>query len=409
MLHRFEFESKEFLYDVESGGLHLCKSFLSDEELEKLETPERIFVFEKDTRVKALCLNVTHNCNLKCQYCFAGYLGGGDMSEEVGKKAVDFLIESSKAIKNIEIDFFGGEPLLNFEVVKAVVKYGKERASEKGKNIIFTLTTNAVELECTVHSAQCKVADFLNENMENVVISLDGRKEVHDGVRGESYDKAIENALKFVKMREEKKYYIRGTFTNKNLDFSEDVLHLVNLGFKQISFEPVVLPKSHPLAIREEHLSKILNEYEKLAKIYVDKRAKGEWFSFFHFFVDLENSPCVNKMLTGCGAGCSYAAVDPKGNIYPCHQFIGRVEFLMGTMRRMRNEANEANCGFMIRNFFKQETVLGKEGCRECFAKYHCGGGCLAYPIDKIYCEMMRKRFELSLGISAIEKLSQNV
>ena len=291
-------------------------------------------VKQRKTVVKALCLHIAHDCNLACRYCFAeeGEYHGRRalMSFEVGKKALDFLIANSGNRRNLEVDFFGGEPLMNWQVVKDLVAYGREQEKLYDKHFRFTLTTNGVLLND-------EVQEFVNREMDNVVLSLDGRKEVNDRMRpfrnGKgSYDLIVPKFQKLAESRNQEKYYVRGTFTRNNLDFSQDVLHFAELGFRQISIEPVVGEETDPYAIREEDLPVIFEEYDRLAKIMVDRERNGNGFNFFHFMIDLEGGPCVSKRLSGCGSGTEYLAVTPWGDLYPCHQFVGQEEFLMGNV-----------------------------------------------------------------------------
>ena len=291
-------------------------------------------VKQRKTVVKALCLHIAHDCNLACKYCFAeeGEYHGRRalMSYEVGKKALDFLIANSGKRRNLEVDFFGGEPLMNWQVVEDLVAYGREQEKIHDKHFRFTLTTNGVLLND-------EVQEFVNREMDNVVLSLDGRKEVNDKMRpfrnGKgSYDLIVPKFQKLAESRHQQKYYIRGTFTRNNLDFSNDVLHFAELGFEQISIEPVVGEDTDPYAIRKEDLPVIFEEYDKLAKIMVDREREGRGFTFFHFMIDLEGGPCVSKRLSGCGSGTEYLAVTPWGDLYPCHQFVGQEEFLMGNV-----------------------------------------------------------------------------
>lgn len=368
---------------------------------------EFIPLWTKQTVVKALCLHIAHDCNLRCSYCFAGtgeYMGARSlMSLEVGKKAIDFLIDHSGNRKNLEVDFFGGEPLMNFDVVKGIVVYAREKEKEAGKNFRFTITTNVLLLDEEKRS-------FINEHMHNVVLSLDGRKEVNDSVRKRvdgtgCYEKIVPIAKKMVEERKGQSYYVRGTFTRKNLDFGADVLHLADLGFDQISVEPVVAAKDSGLDIRHEDLPAACQEYERLAKEYVERRKHGEWFNFFHFMVDLEGGPCVAKRLRGCGSGTEYLAVTPEGELYPCHQFVGQKEFLLG------NIFNGLS-GNPIRETFIETNVYTKPECNACWAKFYCSGGCAAnawqfnkdikVPYD-IGCELEKKRVECALWIKAQE------
>lgn len=362
---------------------------------------------ERETVVKALCLHIAHDCNLACRYCFAGegeYQGDRSlMSYEVGKQALDFLIQNSGNRKNLEVDFFGGEPLMNFQVVKDLVKYGREQEKIHNKNFRFTLTTNGVLLNDDV-------MEFANREMANVVLSIDGRPGVHDKMRpfrnGKgSYDFIIDKFKKLADSRNQKNYYVRGTFTHENLDFSEDVKHLADLGFEQISVEPVVSLPSEPYAIQEEDIPVLLSEYDKLAKLILEYRKNGKWFNFFHFMIDLSGGPCVAKRLSGCGSGTEYLAVTPWGDLYPCHQFVGETDFLMGNVfEGVKNEA--------LRSEFKKCNVYAKDKCRDCFSKFYCSGGCAANSykfhgkITDAYdlgCELQRKRVECAIMIKAAE------
>lgn len=360
---------------------------------------------ERETVVKALCLHIAHDCNLACKYCFAeeGEYHGRRalMSFEVGKKALDYLIHNSGNRKNLEVDFFGGEPLMNWDVVKRLVEYGRSKEEEYNKRFRFTLTTNGVLLND-------EIIDFCNKEMSNVVLSLDGRREINDMMRPSrggqgSYDKIVPKFQKFAKTRENKDYYVRGTFTRNNLDFSEDVLHFADLGFKQMSIEPVVSQDDEPFAIRESDLPKIMAEYDKLALEYIKREKEGRGFNFFHFYIDLSQGPCVAKRLTGCGSGTEYLAVTPWGDFYPCHQFVGEEPFLLGNVDE----------GVIKKNLcteFKQCNVYAKEKCMDCFARFYCSGGCAANSykfhgnINDAYdigCEMQKKRIECSIMIKA--------
>jgi len=368
---------------------------------------EMLPAWTKETVVKALCLHIAHDCNLRCSYCFAGtgeYMGHRSlMSLEVGKKAIDFLIENSGNRRNLEIDFFGGEPLMNFDVVKGIVEYARKRGKESGKNFRFTITTNGMLLD-----EEKRV--YINENMHNVVLSLDGRKEVNDAVRKRvdgtgSYDRILPSIKKMVEERAGKDYYVRGTFTRKNLDFGTDVLHLVDLGFDQISIEPVVAAKDSGFDIRNEDLKAVCDEYERLAKEYVNRRESGQWFNFFHFMIDLEGGPCIAKRLRGCGSGTEYLAVTPEGELYPCHQFVGHKEFMLGNVYDGFN-------GNSIRESFREANVYTKPQCNSCWAKFYCSGGCAAnaWQFNKdikipyeIGCELEKKRVECALWIKAQE------
>ncbi|MGN0353913.1 MAG: thioether cross-link-forming SCIFF peptide maturase [Muricoprocola sp.] len=360
---------------------------------------------KRQTVVKALCLHIAHDCNLACKYCFAeeGEYHGRRalMSFEVGKKALDFLIANSGNRKNLEVDFFGGEPLMNWQVVKDLVKYGREQEKIHNKNFRFTLTTNGVLLND-------EIMEFCNKEMANVVLSVDGRKEIHDlmrpfrGGKG-SYDLIIPKFKKFADSRNQQKYYVRGTFTRNNLDFSKDVLHLADMGFKQISMEPVVAPETEEYALREEDIPKICEEYDKLAKEIIKREKEGRGFNFFHFMLDLTGGPCVYKRLSGCGSGTEYLAVTPWGDLYPCHQFVGQENFLMGNV-------DEGITREDIRDEFKCCNVYAKDKCKECFARFYCSGGCAANSynfhgsINDAYdvgCELQRKRVECAIMIKA--------
>lgn len=362
-------------------------------------------VVKRKTVVKAMCLHIAHDCNLACRYCFAeeGEYHGrrAMMSFEVGKKALDFLIANSGSRRNLEVDFFGGEPLMNWQVVKDLVAYGREQEKIHNKHFRFTVTTNGVLLND-------EIQEFINKEMDNVVMSLDGRKEVNDRMRpfrnGKgSYDLIVPKFQKLADSRNQERYYIRGTFTRNNLDFSEDVKHFAELGFKQMSIEPVVGDASDPYAIREEDLPKIFEEYDKLAQFVIEKERKGEGFNFFHFMIDLTGGPCVAKRLSGCGSGTEYLAVTPWGDFYPCHQFVGQEEFLMGNV-------DEGIVREDIRDEFKTCNVYAKEKCRDCFARFYCSGGCAAnswnfhHSINDVYeigCELERKRVECAIMIKA--------
>ena len=362
-------------------------------------------VKKRKTVVKALCLHIAHDCNLACKYCFAeeGEYHGRRalMSFEVGKKALDFLIANSGNRRNLEVDFFGGEPLMNWQVVKDLVAYGREQEKLHNKKFRFTLTTNGVLLND-------EVMEFCNKEMGNVVLSVDGRKEVHDYMRpfrkgAGSYDLVIPKFQKFAESRNQDKYYVRGTFTHHNLDFSKDVLHLADLGFKQISVEPVVAADTEEYAIREEDIPQIMEEYDALAKEMIAREKAGKGFNFFHFMIDLTGGPCVYKRLSGCGSGTEYLAVTPWGDFYPCHQFVGEEQFLMGNV-------DEGITRPEIRDQFGKCNVYTKEACKDCFARFYCSGGCAAnaYHFQKdingnygIGCELQRKRVECAIMIKA--------
>ncbi len=362
-------------------------------------------VKSRKTVVKALCLHIAHDCNLACRYCFAGegeYRGERSlMSAEVGRAALDFLVHNSGNRHNLEVDFFGGEPTMNFEVVKEIVRYGRSLEEEYDKHFRFTLTTNGILLND-------EIVEFANKEMDNVVLSIDGRKEVNDYMRPtrngkSSYDIIMPKFIRFADSRNQQKYYVRGTFTRNNLDFSEDVIHLADAGFEQISMEPVVGLDEEPYAIREEDLPQIFQEYDRLAREMIKRHKEGRWFNFFHFMIDLTGGPCVAKRLSGCGSGTEYLAVTPWGDLYPCHQFVGEKDFLLGSV--FDGIRHPELC-----DEFRACNVYTKKKCRDCFARFYCSGGCAANSykfhgrIDDAYdlsCEMERKRVECAIMIKA--------
>jgi uncharacterized protein len=374
----------------------------------EIATDEIEMKLKRHNGLKAFCLHVAHDCNLRCGYCFAGtgdyHSGRRLMSSETAIRALQFLIGHSGERRNIEVDFFGGEPLLNFETVKRAVLYGREAEAKTGKQIHFTVTTNGTLLDETKQ-------EFINQYIDNVVISIDGRKEIHDAARsslgGEgSYDRIVPDALNLIRKRGDKEYYIRGTFTARNLDFSQDVLHLADLGFKEISIEPAV-GKVGDYTITREHLPTILAEYERLAGAYLDRLMQDRPFHFYHFKLNLYEGPCIYKRISACGAGFEYLAVAPDGELYPCQQFVGRSEFSLGNLER-----GLANSGLMER--FKHSNILTKEPCRTCWVKFYCSGGCHANSYfsngnlmipDELTCEMQRKRIECAIMAEAVQKL----
>lgn len=356
--------------------------------------------------VKSMCLNVAHDCNLRCEYCFAqtGDFGGERciMQPEIGRKAIDFLIEKSANRENIELDFFGGEPLMAWDTVVETVKYARSIEKQHGKHFRFTITTNGVLLDD-------EKIDFINREMVNVVLSLDGRRETTDRIRrtlnGKSaYDVIVPKFQKLVQQRGDKDYYVRATFTKYNLDFTNDVLHMRDdLGFEQLSAEPVVTDEKEPFAITETDLPTIFSEYDKLCEIMANRTQNK--FNFFHFMVDLDQGPCAIKRLRGCGCGNDYVAVDPHGNIFPCHQFVGIDKWKMGNL--LDGTFNDD-----IKTYFAKTHLYSKQGCRDCWAKFYCSGGCNAnsyiYEGDcrkphKISCELQRKRLECALAL-AVDK-----
>ncbi len=448
MLHKFSMSGLYFALDVYSGAVHLLDELsyrlldYTDENMTE-KCPQEAFVALSDysedeikntykelyglycdgilhsadtyaeiaaglepAPVKSMCLNIAHDCNLRCEYCFAakGDFGKGRklMPASIGKKAIDFMLENSGDRHNLELDFFGGEPLMNFDVVKEVVAYAREREKAYGKNFRFTITTNGMLLD------DDKI-EYINKEMSNVVLSIDGRKEVNDRVRYTagnkgSYDVIMPKYKKLVATRGEKDYYARGTFTKYNLDFSEDVMHLYEQGFSQISVEPAVCDLSLPYALTEEDLPRILEEYEKLAHKLAELKNAGKQINFFHFMVDFDGGPCAIKRLRGCSCGNEYVAVTPEGDIYPCHQFVGMDEYKMGNLE-------DGTFNQEIKNTFSKINVYQKEECRNCFAKFFCSGGCTAnnliyaaslYKPFRISCEMQRKRVECSILLKAL-------
>ncbi|HAP20120.1 thioether cross-link-forming SCIFF peptide maturase [Frisingicoccus caecimuris] len=446
MVHQYKNNGYNIVLDVNSGSVHVVDDLVydiialyetasEDEIAEKLAgkySPEDIreayseikelvkeeclftediykdYIFDfkkRPTVVKALCLHIAHDCNLACKYCFAeeGEYHGRRalMSFEVGKKALDFLIANSGSRRNLEVDFFGGEPLMNFDVVKQLVAYGREQEKLHDKQFRFTLTTNGVLLNK-------EVQEFANKEMANVVLSVDGRKEVHDFMRpfrgGQgSYDYIIPKFKEMAESRNQTNYYVRGTFTHYNTDFASDVLSLADEGFKQISVEPVVAPETEDYAIKASDLPKIMEEYDYLAKEMLKREKEGRGFNFFHFMIDLSGGPCVAKRLSGCGSGTEYLAVTPWGDLYPCHQFVGQEEFLMGNV-------DEGIVRTDLQEEFKCCNVYAREKCQDCFAKFYCSGGCAANSYNftgritdtyDIGCEMMRKRVECAIMLKA--------
>jgi uncharacterized protein len=426
VVHSYELGGRYIVLDAESGAVHQLDRAAFDalktppeqhtpemaEAWTELQTlkKEGLLWTEPDTSqlstvrcqlpLKALCLHVSHDCNLRCAYCFAhtGAFGGERtlMSPEVAEKAVDYLLSRCGGRRNLEIDFFGGEPLLAMETVRHTVGYAKKTAPEK--NFRFTLTTNGVLLDD-------EIVDFLNAEMDNLVLSLDGRKEVNDNCRRAAADNPGTYEILLPKYKKvigsrAGDYYVRGTYTNKNTDFSEDVLHLHSIGFRNISIEPAVLPTGHPLALTEAHLPELFAEYEKLAQIM----SGGVDFSFFHFNVDLEQGPCVYKRLRGCGAGIEYAAITPEGDVYPCHQFVGRNDYLMGTVF-------DGGFSEKVSAVFAAMDANSRDDCRSCYAKYFCGGGCAAanltvgngiFKPDKLGCALVKKRLDCAIYLKTV-------
>ena len=361
------------------------------------------------TVIKALCLHIAHDCNLACKYCFAGkgeYCGDKAlMSFEVGKRALDFLIENSGTRRNLEVDFFGGEPLMNFDVVKQLVAYAREQEKIHNKNFRFTLTTNGVLLSD-------EVMEFANKEMYNVVLSLDGRKETNDRLRVSrngkgSYDMIVPRFQKMAELRHQEGYYVRGTYTHYNTDFAKDILHIADLGFKQVAMEPVVADPKEDYALKEEDLPVLLNQYDILAKEMLRRSRRGDGFTFFHYMIDLTGGPCIYKRISGCGVGTEYMAVTPWGDLYPCHQFVGNEKFKLGDVfNGIQNQE--------LRDEFKLCNVYARKECHDCFAKMFCSGGCTANAYHstgsltgtyKLGCDLHRKRIECAIMLKVAEAM----
>ncbi|MBQ4354167.1 MAG: thioether cross-link-forming SCIFF peptide maturase [Clostridia bacterium] len=354
--------------------------------------------------VKALCLHIAHTCNLNCSYCFASqgkYHGErAVMSFEVGKRALDFLIENSGTRRNLEVDFFGGEPLMNFDVVKQLVAYARSIEKEKGKNFRFTLTTNGMLVDDDV-------IEFANRECANVVLSLDGRKEIHDRFRVDyagkgSWEKIVPKFQQFVESRGGKDYYMRGTFTHANPDFLEDIKTMLDLGFTELSMEPVVTAPGDPSALTEEDKAIVMEQYEKLAELMIERDREGKPFTFYHYMIDLKGGPCIYKRISGCGSGTEYMAVTPWGDLYPCHQFVGEEKFKLGDI--WNGVDNKA-----IQDEFLSCNVYAREECRTCWARLYCSGGCAANAyhatgsIKGVYkdgCDLFKKRMECAIAVA---------
>ena len=357
--------------------------------------------------IKALCLHVAHTCNLNCSYCFASqgkYQGDrAIMSYEVGKRAFDFLIENSGSRRNLEVDFFGGEPLMNWDVVKKLVAYARSIEKEHNKNFRFTLTTNGLLIDD-------EVIDFLNKEMSNVVLSLDGRREVHDLFRKDyagngSYDKIVPKFKKLVEARQGKDYYVRGTFTHNNVDFTNDIFHMADLGFTELSMEPVVCAPTDPCALTPEDMPKIFEQYEILAKEMLKRKKEGRPFTFYHYMLDLKNGPCIYKRITGCGSGTEYMAVTPWGELFPCHQFVGDPKYSLGNIY-------DGVTNVEIQEGFRSCNAYARPECANCWARLYCSGGCAANSyhatgsINGIYeygCELFKKRIECAVMMQVAE------
>ena len=361
--------------------------------------------------IKALCMHIAHTCNLNCSYCFASqgkYHGDrAMMSFEVGKQAFDFLIANSGTRRNLEVDFFGGEPLMNFDVVKELVAYARSIEKDHGKNFRFTLTTNGVLIDDDV-------IDFANKEMSNVVLSLDGRKEVHDRFRVDyngkgSWDKIVPKFQKLVDARDGKNYYMRGTFTHHNPDFLEDIKEMLSLGFKELSMEPVVCADDDPSALTDEDIAVVMKQYEDLAELMLKKHKEGDGFTFYHYMIDLKGGPCIYKRISGCGSGTEYMAVTPWGDLYPCHQFVGEEKYKLGDVWNGVTNTE-------IQNEFAECNVYTREECRKCWARLYCSGGCAANAyhatgsvkgIYKTGCELFKKRMECAIMLEVAKTLGE--
>lgn len=448
MIHKYTLNSFNIVIDVNSGGIHVVDNITyelldhvappladvlpeniaaklsvcySQEELEEayaeiLELAQEGVLFSEDdyekfadmmvsAPIKSLCLHVAHDCNLRCKYCFAstGDFGHGRklLDEATGKKAIDFLLEHSQGRRNLELDFFGGEPLMNMDVVKSVVSYARSKEKEYNKNFRFTITTNGVLLND-------EITEYINGEMSNIVLSIDGRPEVNDRMRPAvngkgSYEVILPKFKSLVQERGEGQYYVRGTFTKYNLDFADDVIHLYEQGFDQISVEPVVTDPAKDYALTEQDLPQIYAEYERLAKYIIERKKNGESINFFHFMLDLDQGPCAIKRLRGCGCGNEYVAVTPDGDIYPCHQFVGMEEWKMGSVY-------DGNINTKMKDDFAKANVYSKRDCKDCWAKFYCSGGCnannLQYAGDirnshKLACDLEKKRLECAIMIKA--------
>lgn len=450
LIHKFKQGENYFVLDVNTGAVHVVDELVYDildddklknkkqiidqlngkydiEELSEAydeiqELAEEGILYSEDQYeeiahssmddrdyIKAICLNVIHGCNLRCKYCFADegeYHGhGGVMSAETAKKAIDYVIKRSGPRKNIEIDLFGGEPTLIMDTIKEIIQYAREHEKEWNKNVRFTMTTNATLLTP-------EMMDFMDKEMGNIILSLDGRKEVNDKVRikpdnSGSYDNIIPNIKEMIKRRTKgKTYYVRGTFTRENTDFYEDVMAMVNEGFRELSIEPVVLENGHPLSLREEDLEEIFENYDKLYEDMAKRKREGkDEFKFYHFNIDLQGGPCVYKRISGCGAGFEYVAITPQGDVYPCHQFVGKEEFRLGNIYEDTFDGE-------LSKKFKKAHIYNKPKCRECWAKFYCSGGCQANNFNfngdmnipyEIGCKMQKKRIECAIALKCEE------
>ena len=449
LIHKFEQGGNYFILDVNTGAVHVVDELVYDilddsslkskeevltnlkgkyeesvieeayDEIEELvkegilysgDQYEEIAHGSMDDRdyIKAVCLNIIHGCNLRCKYCFADegeYHGHkGVMDIDTAKKAIDYVVKRSGPRRNIEIDLFGGEPTMIMDTIKEIIAYAREHEKEWKKNIRFTMTTNATLLND-------EMMEFMDKEMGNIILSLDGRKEVNDNVRikvdgSGSYDDILPNIKKMIDKRTEgKMYFVRGTFTRANTDFYEDVKAMVNEGFREISIEPVVLENGHPLALREEDLPTIFDNYDKLYEEMRRRKVEGDEFKFYHFNIDLQGGPCVYKRISGCGAGFEYVAITPQGEVYPCHQFVGKEEYKLGSIW---DDTYDAELG----KKFKKAHIYNKPKCKDCWARFYCSGGCQANNVNfngdmnipyEIGCKMQKKRIECAIALKAVE------
>lgn len=449
LIHKFKQGNDYFVLDVNSGAVHvideLVYDILDDERLESKEEVisrlqekyasrdieeaydeikeladeeilysgdryEEIAHSSMDDRdyIKAICLNIIHGCNLRCKYCFAdeGEYNGhkGVMSVDTAKKAIDYVIKRSGPRKNIEIDLFGGEPTMIMDTVKEIIQYARDNEAKWKKNIRFTMTTNATLLTD-------EMMDYMDKEMGNIILSLDGRKEVNDKVRikvdgSGSYDDILPNIKKMISKRTKgKTYYVRGTFTRENTDFYNDVVAMLNEGFREISIEPVVLEDGHPLALREEDLPTIFDNYDKLYNEMLRRKKEGDEFTFYHFNIDIQGGPCVYKRISGCGAGFEYVAITPQGEVYPCHQFVGREEYKLGSVYDDTFDKE-------LSKKFKKAHIYNKPKCKECWARFYCSGGCQANNVNfngdmtipyEVGCKMQKKRIECAIALKAAD------
>ena len=453
LIHKFEQGGNYFILDVNTGAVHVVDELVYDilddsslkskeevltnlkgkyeesvigeayDEIEELvkegilysgDQYEEIAHGSMDDRdyIKAVCLNIIHGCNLRCKYCFADegeYHGHkGVMDIDTAKKAIDYVVKRSGPRRNIEIDLFGGEPTMIMDTIKEIIAYAREHEKEWKKNIRFTMTTNATLLND-------EMMEFMDKEMGNIILSLDGRKEVNDNVRikvdgSGSYDDILPNIKKMIDKRTEgKMYFVRGTFTRANTDFYEDVKAMVNEGFREISIEPVVLENGHPLALREEDLPTIFDNYDKLYEEMRRRKVEGDEFKFYHFNIDLQGGPCVYKRISGCGAGFEYVAITPQGEVYPCHQFVGKEEYKLGSIW---DDTYDAELG----KKFKKAHIYNKPKCKDCWARFYCSGGCQANNVNfngdmnipyEIGCKMQKKRIECAIALKAEELQSK--